>query len=277
MRALAALRRLPELRAESRPVGIARIGVGIAALLEALEISYELADLSDPGVLRMPRFDFVPTLTESSVGPFLGIWVLLALAFAAGFRPRVAGLALAGMFTYVLALDHQLYSNHLYLMTLLTSILALGNSGAALSLDSRRRGVRPLIEAWPVALIRVLVSIVYGFAAASKLNLIFLSGLVLRVYMKLPGIESIPSWVFSLFALGAVGTEIFLAVAFWRPRLRRFAVVVGIAFHLLILATMQLVPDLITFGLLMGSAYLAFFTRIVPATEPARAEAAVSS
>jgi hypothetical protein len=256
-------------------VGIARIGVGIAALLEALEISSELADLSDPGVLRMPRFDFVPSLPESSVGLFLGAWVLLALAFAAGFRPRISGLALAGMLTYVLALDHQLYSNHLYLMTLLTSILALGNSGAALSLDSRRRGVQPVIGAWPVVLIRVLVSIVYGFAAASKLNLIFLSGLVLRVYMKLPGIESIPSWVFSLFALGAVGTEIFLAVAFWRPRLRRFAVVVGLGFHLTILATMQLVPDLITFGLLMGSAYLAFFTRLTPATEPARAETAV--
>jgi hypothetical protein len=38
---------------------------------------------------------------------------------------------------------------------------------------------------------------------------------------------------------------------------------------------MQLVPDLITFGLLMGSAYLAFFTGLTPATEPARAEAAV--
>lgn len=275
MRALDALKRLPDLRAESRPVGLARIGVGIAAMIEAWEVSSELGHLSDPGVLRMPRFDFLPPIPESSVSLFLGVWVLLALAFAAGLRPRIAGLALSGMLAYVLALDHQLYSNHLYLMTLVTVILALGNSGAALSLDSRRRGAQPAIPGWPVALIRVLVSIVYGFAAASKLNLIFLSGLVLRVYMKLPGIESIPSWVFSLFALGAVATETFLAVAFWKPRLRRFAVVVGIGFHLTILATMQLVPDLITFGLLMGCAYLAFFTRLTHAGEPAPAEDAV--
>jgi hypothetical protein len=275
MRPLDLLKRLPDLRAESRPVGLMRIGVGIAAMMEALEISSELRDLSDPGVLRMPRFDFLPALPESAVTVFLGIWVVLAVAFAAGFRPRIAGLALAGMLMYVLGLDHQLYSNHLYLMTLLTLILAFGHSGAAMSLDSRRKGASPTIPAWPVALTRVLVSIVYGFAAASKLNLIFMSGLVLRLYMKLPGIESIPSWVFSLFALGAVGTEVFLAVAFWKPRLRRLAVVVGIAFHLTILATMQLVPDLITFGLLMGCAYLAFFNQITPAGEPVRAEDAV--
>lgn len=223
-----------------------------------------LKALHKPGVLRIPRFDEVPVLPQSGVALFLGLWVLAGIAFCLGWHTRPAGVLLIGFQVYALLLDHQLYSNHLYLMTLLVFLLTLADSGAALSLDARRKGSAALIPAWPVALMRVLISIVYGFAVLAKLNPYFLSGLVLAQNIRVPGIEHLPPWFFMLLAMTSVATEAFLAYAFWRKRLRVAAFVVGIGFHVTIMATMWVFPDLITFAVLMGSAYLAFFSRIRP-------------
>lgn len=264
MRTLAELKALPGRRATAFPIGLARIGVGMAAILGAVEVSSELRRLHDPRVIRLPRSDLIPVLPEPGVSLFLTVWVVAAVAFAAGWKTRSAGAVLIGVLSYVMLLDHQLYSNHLYLMMLMTVLLTLARSGATLSLDARREGSLDSIPAWPVALIRLQVSIVYLFATAAKLNLYFLSGVVLRVHIRLPGIEAAPPWVFTWLALASVATEAFLAVAFWNRRLRPLAFVVGIGFHLTILATIRLVPDLLTFALLMASAYLAFFSSITP-------------
>ncbi|MEX0790234.1 MAG: HTTM domain-containing protein [Actinomycetota bacterium] len=260
MRALAALTALPDQRATSLPIGLARIGVGLAALLGAVEAQAGLRRLHEPDLLKLPRFDFVSIVPEAAIGLLVGLWVLAGVAFCLGWRSRPAGTILVGLATYTLLLDFQLYSNHFYLLILLTLLLTLADSSAAVSIDARRRGRAASIPAWPVALIRVLVSIVYGFAVLAKLNPYFLSGLVLRTNMQIPGIDRLPGWIFLLLAVASLATEAFLGVAFWSRRLRFLAFVVGVAFHLTILATMRVLPDLLTFSLLMASAYLAFFS-----------------
>ncbi|HYN99545.1 MAG TPA: HTTM domain-containing protein [Actinomycetota bacterium] len=262
MYAVGRLKALPVQRATPLPRGVARVGVGLAALLTAIEVNAGLRALHKPDLLRLPRIGALPDVPASGIGFFLGVWVVAAIAFSAGWHTRAAGAVLLPLQVYVLLLDEQLYSNHFYLLTLLTLLLTLAQSGAVLSLDARRRGPAPSIPAWPVALLRVQVSVVYGFAVAAKLNMYFLSGVVLRIQMKVPGIENLPPWVFMLLALASLATEAFLAVAFWNKRLRPLAFVVGLGFHLTILATMRILPDLLTFALLMGSAYLAFFSSI---------------
>ncbi len=259
MQAVETLKRLPDLRADPIPVGLARIGVGVAAIIEAFEVRSELNQLADPDLLKLPRLEALPALSPAWVNIFLGVWLAAALAFCFGVRVRVAGPVLLGLMTYVLVLDYQLYSNHLYLLTILTLLLTLADSAAGLSLESRRRNRVGSIPAWPVILMRIQLSLVYGFAAAAKLNLVYLSGLVLRVQLQVPGIDALPAWVFTLLALASVGTEAFLAVAFWNRRLRPLAFFVGIGFHLTILITMRVVPDLITFAILMASVYVTFF------------------
>jgi len=223
-----------------------------------------LKALHRPGVVRIPRFEALPVLPQSGVTIFLGLWVLAGIAFCLGWHTRPAGVLLIGFQVYALLLDHQLYSNHLYLMTQFTFLLTLAESGAAVSLDARRKGVTAYIPAWPVLLMRILVTIVYGFAVLAKLNLIFLSGLVLRQNIMVPGIEHLPPWFFMFLAMTSVATEAFLAYAFWRKPLRIVGYLVGVGFHLTIAATMWLFPDLITFAVLMWSAYLAFFSSIRP-------------
>lgn len=269
MRAIEAVGRLPEMRAGPVPVGLARIGVGVAAVIGAYEVRSELQAVADPAVLKLPRFDALPAIPPAWVNVLLGIWLVAALAFLLGWRVRVAGPVLLALLAYVLLLDYQLYSNHLYLLSILTLLMTLADSGAAVSLESRRRGKVESIPAWPVVLMRVQLSIVYGFAALAKLNLAYMSGLVLRVQLRVPGVESLPPWVFTLLALASVCTEAFLAFAFWNRRLRPFAFVVGIGFHLTILATMRVVPDLITFAILMASVYTTFFSSL-SGPEPAR-------
>lgn len=262
MRPVEALRGLPELRADPTPLAWARVGVGLAALIEAVEILPQLRRLSDPALLSLPRLEAVPVLPAAWVPLFVAAWALTAAAFLVGFRTRLAGTVLIVLAGYVLAVDHQLYSNHLYLLTLLTLLLTLAGSGAALSVDSRRGKQSTTIPAWPVLLIRAQVTIVYGFAALAKLNLVFISGLVLRANVQLPGLDRVPPLAFAVAAMLAVAAEAFLAFGFWRRNLRKLAVVVGVGFHLTILVTMRVVPDLITFAVLMSSAYLAFFSAI---------------
>jgi hypothetical protein len=264
VRAIAALKALPDQEAAALPIGLARAGLGVAALLGAAEMARGLKALHTPGVIRIPRFESLPVLPQSGVALFLGAWVLAGIAFCLGWHTRTAGVLLLGFQVYSLALDHQLYSNHLYLMALFTLLLTLADSGASFSLDALRRGSVPYIPAWPVALMRVLVSIVYGFAVLAKLNAFFMSGIVLRQNMRVPGMEHVPNWIFMILALASVATEAFLAYAFWRKRLKMVAFLVGLGFHGTIVLTMWLFPDLVTFAVLMGSAYLAFFSRFRP-------------
>jgi len=269
---LALLSELPNRQASAGPVGLARLGVGAAAVIEVFEVMPLLRRLHDPSLVTAPRFEILPTLPASGIGLFLGLWALAALAFCVGWHTRPAGTVLSGLLVYTLALDHQLYSNHLYLMALLVALLTLADSGAAVSFDSLGEERRQTIPAWPVVLVRLQVSIVYLFAAAAKLNVMYLSGLVLRYQLRVPGLDSVPPALFALAAIGSVLTEVFLGLAFWNRRLRPVAFVVGVGFHLTILATMRILPDLLTFALLMGSAYLSFFSSIspVPARQPAR-------
>ncbi|MBW3591342.1 MAG: HTTM domain-containing protein [Actinobacteria bacterium] len=251
-------------QATALPIGAARIGVGIAAMLAAVELSSVLADLDDPAVVRVPRFEWIADIPPEAVVPFLVLWMLAGLAFCLGWNTRPAGALLIGLLGYVLVLDQQLYANHLYLLTLMILLLTLGHSDASLSIRARRHGGRETIPAWPVVLIRTQVSIVYAFAAISKLNLPYIAGAVLLLNSPVAGIESLPHWIFIAAAVASVAVEAFLTVAFWIRRFRTGAVVVGVGFHLIILASVRVVPDLITFAVLMASAYLAFFSKISP-------------
>jgi hypothetical protein len=260
---------LQDKRAGAGPVGVARALVGTAAVLGAVEVASELYDLHNPGLLSLPRLEGLPELPAGSVGLFLMCWVLTGVAFTLGWHTRAAGTVLGIVIGYTILLDRQLYSNHLYLMLLFVAMLTFAGSGAAFSLDARRFGRQETVPAWPVILMRIQLTLVYGFAVLAKLTPVYLSGVVLAANMRLPGLEHVPPMMFSLLAAGSVMTEAFLAGALWSRRWRPLALIVGFVFHLAILLTMRLLPDLITFPLLTFGGYLAFVSSI---SEPAAAK-----
>lgn len=119
-------------------------------------------------------------------------------------------------------------------------------------------------------LLRVQVSVVYGFAAIAKLNPTFLDGDQLRGIFRSRGrweapVELLEGGTGTAVALGALAIEVFLAVALWFPRTRRVAVVVGVVAHVafIVVASHGPLHDtafLLVLNGLLVAAYPAFFS-----------------
>src|SRR5689334_23135522 len=209
--------------------------VGLAAIGFALESWVNLGRVLSPQVVDMPYVAWYPILPAAVLPLFIAVWLCAALAFALGLRTRLCGATLVVVMAYTLFFDQQLYSNHLYLVTLVVLLLTIADSGARFSLDARRSGGRDLILEWPILLLKIEISIVYFYAALLKINPQYLSGVMLTTFWPFsqlaaqPGIwSSVP--ILPILAAASILTEFFLAVALWVPRLRWLALIVGVGF-----------------------------------------------
>ena len=255
------LERLLSLRADARLLAYARILVGVSAVAAAFELWRLLPRVLDPLVIQLPYALAVPRLPKAALPIFIGVWLLVALAFTSGFKTRLAGALLTAMSWYTLLLDQQTYSNHFYLLCLLMLLVTLADSGAALSIDALTRGTRKTVAGWPVMLLKLQASIVYGFSALAKLTPQYLSGDVLAATMKQPGWLMQTSGV-SLLAVSAIVVELFIAFGLWSSRLRVAAVIAGVALHVFIFATLDSSRlSLGMFALEMFALYPLFFQR----------------
>lgn len=243
-----------------RPLGLARIGVGLAAAIRAFVALPVLLDLAEPDTLRLPYADWLPDPSAALAWVIFVVWLSAAVAVVAGWKVPIAGPALVAVIVVTLSLDQQLYANHLYLMAWLALLLTLADSGAALSISGEER---PVVR-WPLLLLMAQVSIVYGFSALTKLNSDFMSGSVLASVLNgglIPFPEALRTPGFlSVVAMLAVIAELFLAVFLWSPRLRLAAFVVGLGLHGAITLFMSPTSELIVFSLEMLSVYVVFLT-----------------
>ena len=254
---------LSRWRSDARRVGVIRVGFGVAALLLAFEELPVLLRLADSGVLRVPYVAglHVPPAVFFALAVALP---LTSLAFGVGAFTPLTGWLLVATQAGTLLVDQQTYSNHLYLATLVAVLLTLGEAGSAVSVDARwRHRGQPSVPAWPLALMAVQVSVVYAFAALSKVNASYLSGSVISSYLRSDGLLAVPaSWhgfqpMFVLSALGIL-TEAFLAIALWLPRWRPTAFLAGLGLHAAITVWLTPTSQLFTFSLLMLPLYLSF-------------------
>jgi hypothetical protein len=235
--------RLASARVAAGPVGLARAAVGIAAFVQGLEALVLLTRIVAPGVARFPYAAIWWNFPSWTVGPLVGAWLFFAISFAVGWRTRSAGFGLAAVMGSCLLLDQQLYSNHLYLLTLGVFLLTLADCGARRSFDARRGRGNPTVPAWPLFLLKVQLTIVYAFAAAAKLNGEYLSGSVLAATVHRSGVLSLPTaWkappLFAALAVGSIASELVLAGALWSVRWCKVGLVGAAGFHGLIFMVM---------------------------------------
>ncbi len=247
----------------ARPLAVTRWVVGAGAAIRALVGIPILVDIARPDSLHMPYAPWQPELTPAIAWLLIAVWLAAAVAFTIGWHSRPAGAVLVAAMASVLVSDQQAYGNHLYLLTLLALLLTLADAGAALSLDARRRGERPSVPGWPVSLLRIQLTLVYGFSALTKLNEDFLSGAVLAGSLQ-TGPITFPAGlrtpaVLSVVAAVAIAVEALLALALWSTRLRPAAVGAGVVFHLSIVALIGgATGELVVFSLEMWAVYLLF-------------------
>jgi hypothetical protein len=226
-----------ERRVPSGPVAAARVALGVAGGAACFEACRLLVRILAPPVVPLPFVSFVPRLTPEAVPLLALVWGLAAIAFIAGFKTQLAGTVLVAASAYALVLDQRTYSNHLYLLVLLTGLLTAAHPGTALSMDARRAGGRPTVAAWPIFLLKVQVSLVYGFSALAKLTPDFLSGAVLSDVIRtgiLPQAWRSPALMAALAAI-TILVELFIAIGLWMERSRWSAAIAGAALHTSIL------------------------------------------
>ncbi|HKQ69693.1 MAG TPA: HTTM domain-containing protein [Polyangiaceae bacterium] len=201
--------------------------------------------------------------------PLLGMYAHFAVLFASaaslalGYRARLSALVFMLAFTYVELIDKASYLNHYYLVTLLTGMLVLLPSSAALSIDARRRPAaidtrRPApssrtlsaspppdadsvaIPYWMLAALRLQVGVVYFYAGVAKLNRDWLvEAQPLRIWLAArsdfpwvgpvlaePGVAHVLGWTAAAFDLSVVGLLLY-------RRTRPWAFAVACCFHLM--------------------------------------------
>lgn len=250
---------------DARPVRFVRIIIGLMSLLRALEGWRIGSRVLDPATLKTPLIAGL-TVPAGILIPLVSTWILSAVFFTLGFRIRISGAVLAACMFTMLLLDQQLYSNHLYLLSI--EVLLLSLTGV----DRQSKTV----PAWPVVLLKLQLSIVYLFAAITKLTPLFLSGAVLYLNLKRDGLFALPPSmrtlpVLSVLSVVAVLTEIFLGFGLWSLKYRRAAVVVGIAFHITL--TAMIVPvvavQLFIFSVAVLALYPLYFYPMLPSSEAA--------
>ena len=244
----------------SRPLGLARILIGAAAAIRAAIAWPVLMKLADEGTLKAPYFDWYPEPVAPLVVVLVVVWFLSAVLFALGVRATWSGLVLFGCLVFTLALDQQAYANHLYLMTWLVLLLVLADAGAGLGL---RRPDRPAVR-WPVFLLKCQVSIVYGFAALTKLNEEFLSGQVISGFVH-GGLVDFPDLfrteaVFVALSVGTVFVELFLAAFLWVRRFRPAAFAFGVLLHTPIVLLIPATGELLVFAVELLALYPLFLS-----------------
>lgn len=256
---------------DARPVALVRILVGLAAIGNALEHWAALERLLATSVVKMPYASWLPYPPLAATPVLIGAWLIAALLFMLGLRTGWSGALLVAIMGYVLLLDQQLYSNHLYLGVVMTLLLTLADSGARYSLDARYRGGRATIAEWPILLIKIEVSIVYFFAALTKLNPDYLSGSIMAQFVHADTLAIIPAgWPFTTLmqalAIASIATELLLACALWFAGWRWLALICGLGLHLAIIFTGGAaigMPDFrfTVFALLIVPPYILFFLR----------------
>lgn len=260
---LKSLRDLVTPAAAPRAAGVARAVVGAAAILKILERAPVLDRLNDPAIVRVPYFLGQPSLANLPAELVVVVWVVLAAAFMIGAFTTASGVGLTALLAAVLLSDQQLYSNHLYLLIWLVGLLTLARSGAALSIDSARGRGRSSVPAWPIALVRFQVIVVYLFAGLSKINLTYLSGSVVATSLRQGGPLAIPvEWqsfqLMAALAALSILTELGLAIGLLLPHWRRTAFVVGLGLHGGIALWFDPTLPLVVFAVIAVAPYVLF-------------------
>jgi hypothetical protein len=240
---------------------VARLVVGGAAILRG-PVSYHLFDrVLRPGVVRAPMFDWVPEMTRAAMPWYTLVWLLVAVAFAVGYRTRLNGTILLGLIVYHLAADGSFFWSHIYFLGCLILLLTVAGSGADLSFDWKAGGGgRRTVPLWGVVLLKLHVSIVYGVAAVVKLNPEFLSGAVLERGLLRPEFLKTPEFLIAL-AWSTIAYEGGMAIALWLKPLRLWAIATGIIFHGVIPLSMGLTGGLVVFSASIIGTYVLFLDR----------------
>jgi len=189
---------------------------------------------------------------------------LAALSVALGFKYRLSIILFFLSFTYIELMDKTTYLNHYYLVSCLAFMMIWLPANAHFSLDAtlNKNINKEFIPKWTIDSLKLMISIVYIYAGAAKLNADWMTeALPLSIWLRdkvdVPLIGSLldESWMHYLFSWGGAAYDLFIVFLLLWKRTRVLAFITVLLFHLL---TKVLFP-IGMFPYIMITATLLFF------------------
>lgn len=194
-----------------------------------------------------PKFYFTYELFPF-VTPLPGPWLYLvffvmglsALGIAVGLFYRASAVIFFFSYTYIFLLDKTQYNNHYYLIILLAFLFIWVDAHRWASIDQK---LRPALRAevvpfWQIFIFRAQIIIVYFYGGLAKINIDWLVGEPMRLWLQKradstaigPVLEHEAAVYF--FSYGGLLFDLFIGfLLLWKPT-RPLAVVLIIFFHL---------------------------------------------
>ncbi len=239
------------------PLAIARIELGLTVFAWTATLLVDVSMLAGEGAGVPPEFadtTFAWLPHDSTAVMVMALLVLLAASVAVtiGFRPTVFLVVIFVLLVAVQRRAPQLLNSGDIIIRNLALLLALCPTGAAASFDRARRIGRDgwftsaAVAPWGLRLVQLQVMVVYLFAFWSKSGDTWRDGTAVSTALRLVDLQrfgqldmlvsSVP--VVAALTWGTLAAELALATLLWVKRLRPALIVVGLALHLSIDATM---------------------------------------
>ena len=188
-----------------------------------------------------------------------------ALFVAMGFQYRISIISFFFSFSFIELMDKTTYLNHYYLVSCLAFMLIWLPAHTHFSVDAYRNPHlnKEHIPRWSIDSLKLMISIVYIYAGAAKLNSDWMmEALPLSIWLRdkvdVPLIGTLldEKWMHYLFSWGGAFYDLFIVFFLLWSRTRIFAFITVLLFHLL---TKVLFP-IGMFPYIMITATLLFFS-----------------
>jgi hypothetical protein len=198
---------------------------------------------------------------------YLIISFVISILFGVGYYPRLFGFILSVLLFPLIFI----FGYHVSRQILLFTLIAFSTVQSDIRLSIRKNSSKINSDSgpiWPIRLIQIQLSVLYGINAIAKTYPEYLSGKVLEgMSMVAPnflvnlsdgylhiGTLAIPVF---LLAISSALTEYILAIGFWFRRTRIPTAILGLTFHLVLMKIM-------TIGFLDWAAMFLYLAFLIP-------------
>jgi hypothetical protein len=231
-----------------RPVDIAplvvfRVMMGILMAAEgfgAILTGWVRSNYVDPPFsFNFICFDFLQVLAGPQAYVVYVMLGIAGLSIAAGYRYRLSVAVYTLLWAAVYLGQKTSYNNHYYLLLLMCLLLFIVPAQRAVSLDVKqgRAEATNVVPFWSKWVFKMLLLIVYTYAAIAKLYPDWLDGTTTGIFLsskaQYPIIGGFAGeyWLIMLIAYGGIIFDFLVVPALWYRPTRVYAFVVSIGFH----------------------------------------------
>ena len=219
-------------------------------ILFGLFMTYQIIDYFRIGLVRnmfvLPavnfRYDYLKwlkPLPEPVLNIILGLLLACAICIALGIFFKWSCRIFAFGYLYIFLLDKSIYNNHIYLFILLAILLSFTDADKAFSVTSRKYKINSIPNWQPFILqLQIIIVYFYGGIAKLKFDWLFKCEPMRTLVENIPDSHVLAALIKNdlgvyLFNYGGLLLDLGAPLWLWNRRIRNWAIIPIILFHIL--------------------------------------------